>query len=84
MGEETRGNLEKQIPFIKGKAEALRAIVPVAPKPEDNQSAALGEAFENDQDQVQNLTYFLDKVKKRKHNDKDTSSKSKKIKHESS
>jgi hypothetical protein len=84
MGEETRGNLEKQIPFIEGKAEALRAIVPVAPKPEDNQSAALGEAFENDQDQVQNLTYFLDKVKKRKHNDKDTSSKSKKIKHESS
>lgn len=72
LGEQVREELEKHIPYLEDKAEALRSLLPLALKEEDD-TAAGPEDVEGTGDQVQDLNYFLDKVSKAKRKSGDAS-----------
>lgn len=65
QGEKVRAELEKQISYIEGKAEALQDMLPVELR-QENRTLLMGDDMGDDDGEVKDLSFFINKVSKDK------------------
>jgi hypothetical protein len=86
-GEAIRAELEKHISYIEEQAEELHKLLPANLIQEDDSALLNENNYDDGTGQVQDLSYYLDKVSKRKRTDtvrRDVEPKAKRIKYEPS
>ncbi|KAH7374324.1 hypothetical protein BKA66DRAFT_534116 [Pyrenochaeta sp. MPI-SDFR-AT-0127] len=83
VGEHIRSELEKEIPYIEEKATKLSKLLPLVSKEEDELGLVAEDYLDDSDGQAQDLTYFLERITKRKRPSNEPSkSAAKRIKHE--